>query len=233
MAVRDRRPNTRAGGRHGASRLAAMPGRLRNTLLASLLALALAGCGSGDEGTIPPDKSETLISLTQAVQSDVANGDCDAARQHANELADQVRALPTPVEPDVRDALEKAAANLVEQTQDTDQCKSTTGASGPTGTEPTTEPSTTEPTTTETTTEKETTTEEEPATEETTTTEPEAGGAGGGAGGGGAPQAPPEQVPPTGGGPPAGGGGPPAGGGEATGSFDESGGVGPEDRTTP
>ncbi|MQA73238.1 MAG: hypothetical protein GEU88_02605 [Solirubrobacterales bacterium] len=203
-----------------------MPGRLRNTLLAGLFALtlALASCGSGDEGTIPQDDSEALISLTEAIESAVANGDCDAARERANQLADEVEALPPEVDPDVQKGLLDAAANLVEKAQDPEQCEVATGATGATGAEPTTSP-TTEPTTTEPTTTD--------TTEETTEPDGETGGGqGGGNEGGGPPQTPPGQegTPPGQETPPE--GGPPAGG-DATGSFDPSGGIEPEGGSTP
>lgn len=221
---------TPAGRRGRVSRLAAMPGRLRTSLLAGACALALAGCGSGDGGTIPQGDSDVLISLTQDVQNDVANGDCEAAREHANELADRVRALPKQVEPEVRNALEGAAANLVEQTQQASQCQQATGASGPTGAEATTAPTTeTTPTTTEESTEP-TTTEEETTTTTTTTEESGPGNSQG--------QGPTTTPPGQGGEAPGQAEGGAQGGNSqdgATGSFDdESGGVTPGgDATTP
>ncbi len=147
-----------------------MPRRVPICLLSCVFALAFASCGSSTDGTIPPDDAETLLTLVAAVQSDVNNGECDRARDHAQELVSEVDQLPNEVDPDVADELAKAATNLegLSQTDCTE-----TGASGASGvaTTPTTSSTTTEVTTTPTTTEEtstttSTTTDEQP-TEDT------------------------------------------------------------------
>ncbi len=184
------------------SRLAAMRGTLRNSLLMCAFALALAGCGS-DDGTIPPGDADNLLNQIDAVRDAVQEGDCDLAQSHAEELISQVDELPNDVDPEVAGALTKAAANLDDLAANPDQCTET-GASGIPGAQPTETTDTTETVEPETTTTETTTTDEEPPEEETTTIEPppddepqedpgqqpptgNQGGQGGGAGGGGAP----------------------------------------------
>jgi cell division septation protein DedD len=187
-----------------------MAGRNRKSLLVCVFALALAGCGSSNDGTIPPSDADTLLTDLAAVQSDVAAGNCDFAKQHAQEFVDAVNALPSDVDPKVSGELTKAALNLDALASDPGQCA--TGATGETTTESTTsttetsvptESTTSEPTTT--TTEQETTTisppDEEPNTDPNQ--QPPGGGQdqGGQVGGGGL-------EPPTGGVAGGGGGGP-------------------------
>jgi hypothetical protein len=142
-------------------------GRTRISLLACLFAFGLAGCGSND-GTIPQDQSGDLLALLDNVKSQAESGDCDTASAYANEFAKRVDGLPSEVDPDVREELDKAAANLDQLASEPDQCQPVeTGASGPDGVEtPTESTETVEPTTTsteeETTTTTTTTDEEEP-----------------------------------------------------------------------
>jgi hypothetical protein len=135
------------------SRLAAMPGRAQITLLACLCAAAIAGCGSDEEGTIPSQNSEQLISLLDAIERDVASGDCELAQDHAQEFVAGVNLLPADVDREVKGGLQEAAGRLAQLSTDTSQCE-TTGASGPEGVEPvepTTEPAVTDTTSTTTT----------------------------------------------------------------------------------
>ena len=160
-----------------------MPGRLRNTLLAPVLAVALAGCGS-DDGTIPPSDSDNLIAQLDSVEQAVAAGDCVTAGERSEDFVDLVDDLPAEVGAETKAALREAGANLALLTSDEEQCQPT-GATGETGVEPvepTTEPET-EPTTTETATEEEPE-EEEPEEEEPEEEEDEEGPGGGGPDGG-------------------------------------------------
>ena len=103
------------------SRLAAVGGRTRISLLACLFALVLAGCGS-DGGTIPENQSSDLLSLLDNVQSNAQSGDCDTASGFAQEFANRVDELPSDVDADVRDELDKAANNLDQLASDSNQC---------------------------------------------------------------------------------------------------------------
>jgi hypothetical protein len=135
------------------SRLAAMRGRTQITLLACVCAAALAGCGSEDEGTIPQDDSDRLITLLDGIDENVAGGNCDIARDQVDEFNDAVNDLPAEVDDEVKQGIQEAAGRLAELSDDPSQCDETTGETGFDQLEPTTEPTTTEaPTTTETTT---------------------------------------------------------------------------------
>jgi hypothetical protein len=142
-----------------------MPGRMRNTLLACAVAASLAGCGSGDDGTIPQDEAENLVRTLDGVETALASRDCDEVVAHADEFRDQVNALPADVDTEVRQGLEQGAAHLVELSNEPEQCGSVTGTSGEQGEQPSS-------TTTETAVEEATTTTE-PTTTSTTTTEAE------------------------------------------------------------
>jgi hypothetical protein len=198
------------------SRLAAVGGRTRRSLLACLIALGIAGCGS-DDGTIPENQSSDLLALLDSVRSNADSGDCDVAANTAQEFVNRVDQLPSEVDADVRDELDKAATNLDQLASD--QCKEPeTGASGIGGVQPTEETSTVEEETSTTTT-----TEEEPETSTTTTTDEEPPtqeppGNQGDQGGPGEPVTPPTGDQGQQGGGPGGGVSPPSGGVGAGGS---------------
>lgn len=144
-------------GRLGAlTRLAAMPGRLRISLLATVAALVLAGCGSGDDGTIPEENGNALLDVLDSLDADVSDGSCDSVPGLAEEFALRVEALPAEVDAEVKSELVDAAANLQDLSQDPPECADS-GTTGEGGVEPVPE-------------EDETTTEApvEPAPDETT-----------------------------------------------------------------
>lgn len=151
------------------TRLAPVVAKRRIPLLACGVALVLAGCGSSNDGTIPPQDSAHLLDLLAAAQSDAASGNCEFLAGHAQEVVDGVDALPEAVDPTVRSELTKAAQNLQQLAENPAECTAT-GVSGETGaqttsstTETTAPDTTTEPTTTEsTTTEESTTTPQQP-----------------------------------------------------------------------
>jgi hypothetical protein len=176
------------------TRLAAMAWRRPISLLLCGLALAVAGCGS-DDGTIPPESSEQLLNLLAAAQSAVGEGECDRAKDFAQEFVDESQSLPESVDPEVAEELANAGTNLDNLAGEEGECAPETGASGLSGDTSTSTTTTTTAPEVETTTE-ETTTEEEP---ETTTIEPSNEG-------------PPEQTP-SGQQPPSGNGGPATPGG--------------------
>jgi hypothetical protein len=156
---------TRPARQRPLSRLAAMPGRPQITLLACLLAAAVGGCGSDEDGTIPSGNSETLIMLLGGIEDNVAGGNCELAQKQASEFVAEVNLLPAEVDDEVKAGLQDAARRLEDLSNDPSQCEDTTGETGFDELEPTT----TEPTTT---TETPTTTTE-PETETTTTTDTE------------------------------------------------------------
>ncbi len=180
------------------SRLGAMPARAKISLLACVCAVTLAGCGSSEQGTIPPANSAQMITLLAAVEKNAGSGDCELAQRQADEFKHAVDLLPAEVDDEVKRGLFDVAENLIELTQDPSQCVDQ-GASGATGLVPTTDTSTTSvPPTTQTTTTT------EPSTTTSTDQTPTNTG-----GGGNAPPEPPAPQPPAGGG---GGGSPTSGG---------------------
>jgi hypothetical protein len=156
-----------AAGPMTASRLAAMLRRARKPLLVVVSAVLLAGCGSDEEGTIPPGDADNLISLTNAVEEAVAEENCESAEESAAGFVAAVDNLPAEVDDEVKQGLRDAGNQMEELSRDPSQC-APSGASGEDGPEEesSTTSTTVEPeTTTETTTTEEETTEE-PSTEE-------------------------------------------------------------------
>jgi hypothetical protein len=93
-----------------------MPKPLRPTFLALILAavLAVAGCGgsSGPDPSIGKDSAATLLGQLQEIKDNVDVGSpCVAADRTDNLIAD-VQALPSSVNPDVREALSSGSNNL-------------------------------------------------------------------------------------------------------------------------
>ena len=121
-----------------------MAARAKISLLSCALALVVAGCGSGGDGTIPPESSDRLLTLLAAIEGEISGGECDLARQHADEFVAAVEELPSDVDPKVADELTTAADNLDQLAGEPDECTDS-GASGPEGVEP----ATSTPTTTE------------------------------------------------------------------------------------
>ena len=130
-------------------------------MLACALAATIAGCGGGDDGTIPSDKSDELLTQLDAIQNDVEAGNCEVAQEHATAFANSVSQLPEDVDPKVRQGLIEASSQVLDLTSEPGQCEQTTGATGPSGA-------------VDTSTEEEpTSTEEEPTSTEEEPTEPE------------------------------------------------------------
>jgi hypothetical protein len=179
-----RRPVTRA--QEGIASIAAVPrAKPIFAVLALVASLAVAGCGSDDEGQgdLPAGDAATLLGQLQEVQANLDVGSCFVAADEADNLIADIQGLPADVDGDLRRALENGAEQLRVLLEDPDQCER------PTTTETTTEATTTEETSTEETTTKETTTEPTTTTTtptQTTPTTPGSGGVGpGGTGEGG------------------------------------------------
>jgi hypothetical protein len=146
------------------TRLAAMPfgpRKILAALAAAALALVAGGCGSDDK-SIPPSSSDQLLAQLQGVRDQVESGDCELAKTGAIRFKSSVDSLPSDVQSDTKQDLNKLADNLIELTNDPGQCAQE-GASGEAGVA-TTESSTTEESTTSETTTSTTTGEEETTT---------------------------------------------------------------------
>ena len=154
-----------------------MPNPTRLIALAAVAtAGGLAGCGGDDEPepSIPLDSATTLVSTLQEVQDNVDVGSCTVAARVAQEFQAELEGLPSSVDQEVIEALQRGSQNLlglIEEDCD-DQPEETT----------TTETTTQETTTEETTTEQPTTTQPTEPTTPTTPTEPPPDPGGGGIG---------------------------------------------------
>jgi len=187
------------------TRLAAMPGtnRLPPFLALLFVLAALSACGSDEiDGEIPPDNAVELNASLDDVRAAVESSqDCATAESAADQFVAAVNDLPATAGADLKEALQEAGGNLrvlVDQ-----QCAST-GATVPSGPEPTSSSTTSsETTTTSSTTDTTSTTTTTTSTDET---QPQGNGNGGGPPG------------PSGNGPPGNGGTGGTGGGTGDGS---------------
>jgi hypothetical protein len=161
--------------------------RLR-TLIALLLALAaclVAGCGADSEPkpSIPAVSANALLTQLGSVEDrfNFGDGACNDIPENQRNVNDQIAALPSSVDPDVRNALQDSFDHLFDLTSE--QCDKTKGQETDTNTETTdTTETTTETTTTETTPTETTPTDTTPTdTQPTDTGPPESPGSGGGA----------------------------------------------------
>jgi len=161
--------------------------RAKKSLLVIVTGVLIAGCGSGDEGTIPSGDADNLINLLDAVEAAVAEQECESAQENADQFVIAVDNLPSEVDDQVKEGLRGAGDRLTELSRDPDQCEAETGASGESGAEDPTTPTTTE----EEPVEEEPPPEEEPPEDEEEE-EPDEGGRGGGN-----TEQPPAEDPPT------------------------------------
>jgi hypothetical protein len=132
-------------------------------VLALAAMLAVAGCGGDDEtqGDLPADDAATLLGQLEEVQANVDVGSCFVAADEADNLIADIQELPSDVDGDLREALERGSEQLRDLVEDPEQCE-----------RPTTVETTTEETTTEETEPEEDTATRETETEPTTTTTP-------------------------------------------------------------
>jgi hypothetical protein len=113
-----------------------MLGTRRISLLALVLTVSAAGCGSGDE-TIPEENAERLLAQVEGIQADFEEGRCDLVAAQAERLEAEVEILPADVEEDVRDGLSQATSRLADLAADPSQCETPeTGATGLSGEQP-------------------------------------------------------------------------------------------------
>jgi hypothetical protein len=125
--------------------------------LALALCAVLAGCGGGDDASIPRQQAEALTTQLDLVADRMDQNPplCGSARTQLGQLEQKIEGLPASVTQDVRDKLDEGLANLNDLV--TQKCEQAQTQEPTTETTETTEPSTTE--TTETT--PPTTTEEQ------------------------------------------------------------------------
>jgi hypothetical protein len=147
-------------GKGGIASIAAMFEARKIAAAAALVAaLALSACGSDDEPepSIPRENAEALVATLDEIRDNVDVGSCTIATGKVQELEGEIDELPSDVEDEVRDGLNRGAQHLLGLVDE--QCDeeepATTTEEEPTTTEETTETEPAEPTepteTTETT----------------------------------------------------------------------------------
>jgi hypothetical protein len=144
--------------------IAAMRGGRKLTAAAAIAAaLALASCGGDDqpEPSIPVEDAEALDSTLDEIRDNVDVGSCLVATDKVEEFQGELDQLPSDVDDEIRDGLERGAQNLLglideqceepapETTTEETQPETTTEETEPTTTTEPTEPTTTEETTTQ------------------------------------------------------------------------------------
>jgi hypothetical protein len=155
--------------------------RTLTSLLLLLAAFVAAGCGSDEEPkpSIPATATNELLGQLGSIEDrfDFGDGACNDIAENQQTVNDQIAALPSSVDSDVRNALQDSFNHLFDLTSE--QCDETKGQETDTETT-TTETQTTETQTTETTDTTETqpteTTPTETTPPDTTTTPPDTGG---------------------------------------------------------
>jgi hypothetical protein len=121
------------------------PTRRRRRTLGAAAALALAvglfsSCGEDSNAGLSQERASDLRASLDQVESRVNDRDCTGAAAQATNFREQVDSLPTRVDRDLRDALERSATRL--ETLVADQCESEPAA-------PVEEPQTQDQTTTD------------------------------------------------------------------------------------
>ncbi len=109
--------------------------------------------------------ADQLLNQLDALQTDLETGRCDFVAGHAQEVRAAATELPATVDPEVKQGVLEATDQIVELSQDPDQCSSSSGATGETDSTSTDTSTAEEPTTAPTTTSTETTTAEEEPTQ--------------------------------------------------------------------
>ena len=138
---------------------------------ASMLAFALAGCGSTGAGLLDPQQANSLNAALDEVNSAVDAGDCTAADTASARLRAITAHLPSSVDGALRGNLSEGSATVgnLALTDCSKNATTTTTSSSTTSSSTSTSTSTT-PTTSTTTTTPTTTTTTTPTTTETTPT---------------------------------------------------------------
>ena len=126
----------------GANRLdlVRLQAHTRLAIALALAALGLAACGS-DDGNIPRGDAEALLATLGEIERKVQAGECSSAHTDATQFVGQVEQLPKEAGTETKEMLRQAGRNLIELTQDPEQCSEPdpevpdTGATGAFGVE--------------------------------------------------------------------------------------------------
>jgi hypothetical protein len=77
-----------------------------------VLALALAGCGSKQEKSIPAGDADALLAGLDRVSSQFDNGACNGAEAKVRDLQNAAAQLPSSVDPEVKSNIEAGLRRL-------------------------------------------------------------------------------------------------------------------------
>jgi hypothetical protein len=72
----------------------------------------MSSCGEDSNAGLSGERASDLRSTLNRVEDDVSGGDCTGAAQQAGEFRQEVASLPSRVNSDLRDALERSATRL-------------------------------------------------------------------------------------------------------------------------
>jgi hypothetical protein len=109
-----------------------------------VLALALAGCGSKQEKTIPAGDADSLLAGLDRATSQFDNGACNGAEAKVVDLQNAAAKLPASVDPEVKNNIEAGLSRLrALVTRDCQKPETTTTSSTSSSTTPTTSTTTT------------------------------------------------------------------------------------------
>jgi cell division septation protein DedD len=144
--------------------------------LGAAVAVGLVSCGSRDEkGLLPGNNAQQILDNLDQVKADVQDGDCSSASAEVATIQDEIDALPTTVDPQLRARLSDGAQRLADVVNSPGACETTTAATTtvePTSTESTTTQKNEKTKSTTTSTTTSTTAPTTPATTPTTPTTP-------------------------------------------------------------
>jgi hypothetical protein len=115
-------------------------GRRRGTLGAAAalaLAVSFASCGEDSSTGLSQQRASNLRSSLDQVEARVNDRDCSGAAAQATTFRQQVDSLPSRVDQDLRDALERSATRLESLVADQCQTEPTTPVEPPQTEEPT------------------------------------------------------------------------------------------------
>ncbi len=114
-------------------------------MCAIVCATSLIACGGADEkdeGTIPSQTGEAIVTKLGDLDSELAAGECDSAEATATQIQAAIQGLGSNVEGELEETLVKASSNLVQLVRE--ECEPaeeplppepTTGATGEEGAE--------------------------------------------------------------------------------------------------
>jgi hypothetical protein len=140
--------------------------------LGAAVAVGLVSCGTRDEkGLLPGNNAQQILDNLDQVKADAQSGDCSSASAEVATIQDEIDALPTTVDPQLRARLSDGAQRLADVVNSPGACETTvqTTTVAPT----TTEQSTTQKNEkTKSTTTSSTTSTTTPTTTTTTPTTP-------------------------------------------------------------